>query len=60
MIGSLLAGAVIVAVAILIVTLKFGPTSSAELEAREDAAKERVEAREERLEALEETREERR
>jgi hypothetical protein len=58
--GSLIAAAVIVAVAILVVTAKFGPTSTAELDAREEIAKERADAREERLEAIEERREERR
>lgn len=60
MIGSLIAAAAIVAVAILVVTAKFGPTSTAELDAREAIAKERADAREERLEAIEERREGRR
>lgn len=59
MLGSLLAALAIAAVAIAVVTAHFGPTSSAELEAREDIVKERVEAREERAEEREEAREER-
>jgi hypothetical protein len=60
MIGSLIAAAAIVAIAILVVTAKFGPTSTAELDAREEIAKERADALEERLEAREERREQRR
>lgn len=55
--GSLLVAAAIVAIAIIVVTAHFGPTSSAELEAREERlelreeiAEERAEAREQRLE----------
>ena len=44
MIGSLIAAAAIVAIAILVVTAKFGPTSTAELDAREEIAKERADA----------------
>jgi len=57
--GSVLVALAIVAVAIAVVTAHFGPTSTAELEAREDVVKERVEQREERREAREEAREER-
>jgi hypothetical protein len=57
MLGSLLAAIAIVAIAILVVTLKFGSTSTAELEAREEAAKQQQEAIEERIEAAEERRE---
>jgi len=56
--GSVLVALAIVAIAILVVTAHFGPTATAELEAREDIAKERAEAREEREEAREERREE--
>jgi hypothetical protein len=56
MLGSLLAAIAIVAVAIAIVTAHFGPTSSAELDARE----ERLEQREENIEELQELEEERR
>jgi hypothetical protein len=58
-IGSLLVAAAIVAIAIVVVTAKFGPTSTAELEAREEAREQRIEAIEERREAREEAREER-
>jgi hypothetical protein len=57
MIGSLLAAVVIIALAIAVVTAKLGPTSTAELEARQDIAKERADEREARLEALEDRRE---
>jgi hypothetical protein len=57
MIGSLLAAVVIIALAIAVVTAKLGPTSTAELEARQDIAKERAEEREARLEAFEDRRE---
>lgn len=59
MIGSLLAAVVIIALAIAVVTAKLGPTSTAELEARKDIAKERADEREARLEALEDRREKR-
>lgn len=59
MLGSLLVAVAIAAVAIAAVTAHFGPTSTAELEAREDIVKERVEAREARVEQREEAREER-
>ena len=57
--GSLLAAAAIVAVAIAVVTAHFGPTSSAELESREERLEERQDLREERLEERQELREER-
>jgi hypothetical protein len=56
--GSILAGVAIVAITILVVTLKFGPTSVSEAENREDALKERIDVREERREAAQERREE--
>jgi hypothetical protein len=56
MIASLLVAAAIVAIVILVVTDKIGPTSLAEIEAqeerieaREDALDERLDAREDRL-----------
>jgi type II secretory pathway pseudopilin PulG len=57
MIGSLIAALAIVAIAVLVVTLKFGSTSTAELEAREEAAEQQQEAIEERIEAREEQQE---
>lgn len=56
--GSLLAAAAIVAIAIVVVTAHFGPTSSAELEAREERIELREEAREARREARQERLEE--
>ena len=58
LIGSLLVAAAIVAMVIVAVTAKLGPTSTAELEAR-GARDARIEAREERLEQREERREDR-
>jgi uncharacterized membrane protein len=55
--GSLLAAVAIIAIAIAVVTAKFGETPAAELEAREEIAKERTERVEDRLEAAEERRE---
>jgi len=55
--GSLLVALAIAAVAIAVVTAHFGPTASAELEAREERVEQRLEAREERREAAEERRE---
>jgi hypothetical protein len=46
----------IAAIAIALVTAHFGPTSSAELEAREDIAKERADAAEEAAEEREDQR----
>lgn len=57
-VGSLLVALAIAAVAIAVVTAHFGPTSHAELEAREDRIDARLDAREERREAAEERREE--
>jgi hypothetical protein len=57
LLGSVLVALAIAAVAIAVVTAHFGPTSSAELEAREDIVKERQEQREERREEREEARE---
>jgi hypothetical protein len=48
--GSVAVAVAIVAIAIAVVTAHFGPTSSAELEAREERLEERLELREERLE----------
>ena len=58
LLGSLLVGLAIVAVVIVAVTAQLGPTSVAELEAREDARDARDDAREERLEELQERLEE--
>lgn len=60
LVGSLLVAAAIVAIAIVVVTAKLGPTSSAELDAREDRLKQRIELQEERMEQREELLEERR
>jgi hypothetical protein len=60
MLLSLLVALAIAAIAIAVVTAKFGPTSAAELEAREERLRERQELQEERLEQREELREERR
>jgi ribosomal protein L12E/L44/L45/RPP1/RPP2 len=59
LLGSVLVALAIVAVAIAVVTAHFGPTAAAELEAREDIAKERTERLEEAREEREEAREER-
>ncbi len=55
--GSLLVALAIAAVAVAVVTAHFGPTSNAELEAREERIDQRIDAREERMEAAEERRE---
>ena len=55
-IGSLLVALAIVALTIAVVTAKFGPTSAAELEAREDRLKERLDLQEERLKQREDRR----
>ena len=60
MFGSLLVALAIVVATILLVTAKLGPTSVAELEARQERLEERNEAREERREECLERREERR
>jgi len=57
-IGSTLVALAIAAVAIVVVTAHFGPTSTAKLEAREDAIDARIDAREERAEARKDRREE--
>jgi len=57
-VGSILVALVIAAVAVAVVTAHFGPTSTAKLEAREDAIDARVDAREERAKAREDRREE--
>ena len=59
LIGSLVVAALIVVVAVLVVTAKFGPTSVAELDAREERQDAREERLEERREAIEERRENR-
>ena len=59
MIGSLLVALAIAGVTVAAVTAKLGPTSAAELEAREERLEERHELREERLERQRELREER-
>lgn len=57
--GSLLVALAIAALAVAVVTAHFGPTSHAELEAREERIDQRLDAREERREAAEERREDR-
>jgi hypothetical protein len=57
MLGSLFVALLIVAAAIAIVTAHFGPTSSAELDAREERLEQREELIEERQELQEERRE---
>ncbi len=59
LLGSLLAALAIAAIAIAVVTAHFGPTSTAELEAREDVVRERQELREQRAEEREEARRQR-
>jgi bifunctional ADP-heptose synthase (sugar kinase/adenylyltransferase) len=54
LLGSLLAALAIAAVAVAVVTAKFGPTSSAERELQEQRIEQREEAIEERQELLEE------
>ncbi len=56
--GSILVALAIAATAIAVVTAHFGPTSTAKLEAREDAIDARVDARETRAKARQERREE--
>jgi hypothetical protein len=58
LLGSLLAAIILIALTIAIVTARFGETPVAELEAREEAAEQRVEQEEERREAAEKRREE--
>lgn len=57
LIGSLAAAAVVVALTIVAVTAKLGPTATAELDAREQRLELQLEREEERREALEELRE---
>jgi Tfp pilus assembly protein PilN len=59
MIGSLVVALAIVAVVILAVTLRLGPTSVAEEETRNERLEERLKAQEERLEQRREALEER-
>lgn len=58
--GSLLVALVIAAVAVVVVTAHFGPTSTAKLEAQEERIDTRVDAREEAQKAREDAAEERR
>lgn len=58
--GSLLVALAIAAIAIAVVTAHFGPTSHAELEAREERIDQRIDAREERLKQRADAAEERR
>jgi hypothetical protein len=60
MLGSLLVASAIVAIAIAIVTSELGPTSVAELDAREERRDQRIERTEERREQRIDLREERR
>ncbi len=60
MLGSLLVAPAIVAVTIAVVTAKFGPTSAAELEAREERQRQRLEQQEQRREERQERRREER
>jgi hypothetical protein len=55
--GSLLVALAIAAIAIAVVTAHFGPTSTARLEAREDAIDARIDAREERAKQRQDRRE---
>lgn len=56
--GSILVALAIAALAIVVVTAHFGPTASAELEAREERVDQRLDAREERAKEREDRREE--
>ena len=56
-VGSLLVALAIAAVAVAVVTAHFGPTSHAQLDAREERIDQRIDAREERREAAEDRRE---
>jgi Family of unknown function (DUF6529) len=58
--GSLLVALAVVAVTIAVVTAHFGPTSNAELEAREERIDRRLDAQEERMKQRRETADERR
>lgn len=57
--GSILVALAIAAIAVAVVTAKFGSTPVAELEAREERIDARLDAREERQKAREDAREER-
>jgi hypothetical protein len=57
--GALLAALAIAAVAIWVVTDHFGPTSTAQLEAKEERIDQRIDAREDLRKEREDTREER-
>lgn len=59
LIGSLLVALAIVAIVILAVTARLGPTSIAEFDAREERREQRLEALEERAEERREAAEER-
>lgn len=58
--GSILVALAIAAIAIAVVTAHFGPTSHAELEAKEERIDQRLDAREERLKQRQDAAEERR
>jgi len=58
LIGSLAVAVAIAVVAVVVVTAQFGPTSVAELEAREDRIDARADAREDALKAREDRLEE--
>jgi hypothetical protein len=58
-VGSILVALVIAAIAVAVVTVHFGSTPVAELEAREERIDARLDAREEREKAREDAREER-
>lgn len=58
MVGSLLVAVAIVAIVIALVTSKFGPTSIAEQEAREDRLEQQEDIVDERQDGREERREE--
>jgi hypothetical protein len=60
MLGSLLVAAAIVAIVIVVVTDRLGPTSVAELDARDERGEQRLERAEERREQRIELEEERR
>ena len=57
--GSILVALVIAAIAVAVVTAKFGSTPAAEIEAREERIDARLDAREEREKAREDARQER-
>jgi F0F1-type ATP synthase membrane subunit b/b' len=59
MLGSLLVAVAIVALTVVAVTAKLGPTSAAELDARDERLKQRLEQREEAREQRQDLREER-